>query len=67
MFYIPKDWYKDKSNEPIVQELVKKYLYTDLVCKENEGNFGVAISELEKIGETLVAEKLEKGELKLPA
>ncbi|MBS5822414.1 MAG: hypothetical protein KID00_00905 [Clostridium argentinense] len=60
MFYIPKDWIKNKNNESIIHKILNKYFYTDLNV-----NVDSAIKELEKIDENIIIEKIKDGTLKV--
>lgn len=56
MFYIPKDWIKNKDNEPKIHEILNKHLYTDINVDVSS-----AIKGLKGIGETIIIERLRDG------
>ena len=61
MTYLPTDWLVEPKNEDKVQELLDNLnqdLITDDLMTESE-----VISELEKIGETIIIEKLNNNEI----
>lgn len=58
MFYIPKDWMKNKDNEPKIHEILNKHLYTDINVDVNP-----VIKDLKDIGEIIIIEKLKAGSL----
>ena len=65
MMYLPKDWLVEPKNESKVYELLENLnqdLITDDLLTENE-----VISELEKIGETIIVEKLNNNEISFGA
>lgn len=63
MFYIPKDWIKNKDNESSIHQILDKYFYTDLKSKDMENNIARAIQELEEIDETIIIQKLNNNEI----
>lgn len=63
MFYIPDDWLKDKDNKSDVYDILKKHIRTDLRDDDALDPIELAIKELDKIGETMVVEKIREGEL----
>ena len=61
MIYIPTPWLINPNNEDKVRELLEKLnqdLITDDLLTETE-----VISELEKLGETIIIEKLNNNEI----
>ncbi|WP_373815734.1 hypothetical protein [Jeotgalibaca porci] len=61
MIYLPTDWLVEPTNESKVRELLDNLnqdLITDDLLTESE-----VVSELEKIGETTVIEKLNNNEI----
>jgi hypothetical protein len=53
MFYIPKDWLKDRNNEQVVRDILEKHLgNSDLIAEGFENDVELAFKELEAIGET---------------
>jgi hypothetical protein len=60
MFYIPKDWIKNKNNEAAIHETLDNHLYTDINI-----NTDVMIKELKDIDETIIIEKIKDGTLKI--
>jgi hypothetical protein len=58
MFYIPKDWIKDKNNESIVHKILNENIYTDLNV---DNNIKLVIQKLNDIGETIIVEKIKNG------
>ncbi len=59
MIYLPGEWLIKKENEDLVFEILDKFAATDLIL-EGEPKVDV-LGELEKIGETIVAEKFKEG------
>ena len=61
MLYLPNDWLVKQSNEKKVRSLLDNLnqdLITDDLLTETE-----VISELEKLGETIIIEKLNNNEM----
>ena len=56
MFYIPKEWLKNKDNDQKVHDILDKYLVSDLNL-----DTGPVIKGLKEIGETTVIEKIKDG------
>lgn len=65
MVYIPITWLVEPKNEGKVHELLD-YLDRDLITDDSVTEAEV-ISELEKIGETIIIEKLNNNEIPLGA
>lgn len=65
MIYIPTPWLINPNNEDKVRELLENLnqdLITDDLINRNQ-----VIKELEKLGETIIIEKLENNEIPLGA
>jgi len=58
MFYIPTDWLKDKTNESKVHEILNKNITSDINI-----DVSLACKELNDIGETIIIEKINDGEI----
>ena len=59
MIFLPKKWLIKKENAGLVLDILEKMATTDLIL-EGEPKVDV-LGELEKIGETIVAEKFKEG------
>ncbi len=59
MIFLPKEWLIKKENAGLVLDILEKMATTDLIL-EGEPKVDV-LGELEKIGETIVAEKFKEG------
>lgn len=59
MMFLPKEWLIKKENAGLVLDILEKMATTDLIL-EGEPKVDV-LGELEKIGETIVAEKFKEG------
>lgn len=60
MFYIPKDWLIDQSNEEDIHAILNRHLFSDI-----NPDLDLVIKELESIGETTVIERIKDGTLTL--
>ena len=59
MIFLPVKWLIKKENEGLVIEILEKVIEKDLIL-EGETEVDI-VSELERIGETIVAEKFKEG------
>ncbi len=65
MFYIPKDWLKDRNNEQVVRDILEKHLgNSDLIAEGFENDVELAFNELKAIGEAIIIEKIKDGTLR---
>ena len=65
MFYIPKDWLKDRNNEKAVHSILEQYLgNSDLKPEGFENDVELVFNELEAIGEVIIIEKIKDGTLR---
>lgn len=65
MFYIPKDWLKDRNNEKAVHSILEQYLdNSDLKPEGFENDVELVFNELEAIGEAIIIEKIKDGTLR---
>lgn len=58
MFYIPKDWIKNKNNELLIHKILEDHIFTDINLNVEE-----AIKQLEIIEETIVIENIRDNTL----
>lgn len=65
MVFLPSDWLINQQNESKVHELLNE-LNQDLITDESPTLENV-ISELEELGEEIIIEKLDNGEIPLGA
>lgn len=60
MFYIPDDWLQNKSNMSKVRAIMNQHLFSDI-----NPNLETLFSELERIGEGKIIEKIKDGTIRV--
>lgn len=63
IYYELRNWLIDQENEEKAFEIIERCIFSDINFPEQLAN---AVRELRQIGENEVADKLERGELKVP-
>lgn len=64
MIYIPDQWLKNKDNLDKVHQIMDSGFYSDINLTSRTSK---VVEHLREIGETTIADKIEKGEIVLPS